>query len=483
MYLGIDFGTSTNFIVSLHDNQQLYEEQFGDYGQSNVFSNVIYYTNSQYVIGPAAVRRIEGANPLNLIRHVKSHMGDDNWQTFIPAIGRHLKAQEIATDIFRAIRTKVEQNHGNECISAAVLSVPYAFLYHQRQSIKQAATDAGIPVIGLIEEPVAAALRFISLNQLILTNVAKNILIFDFGGGTLDVTVFSCYNNGNVIQIEVLNTDGNKALGGSHITECLENFFASKLNVHVDQLDKSLREEFKHSLHKLAEETKITLSYEQYADIFEYFSTGDILELVLSRDELNSIITLGHSFKCDIEQVLDCVVSDIGLSFSDIDEIVLVGGSSKLSFIKDIIVNLFGREPIEYADGGKLVGEGAAVYCSHVLANNTKYNIISRLSQSIGISKNGRFVSIINKNTKYDFTSPIEWFDATGHKLSIYQGNTSDITQCTHIGDITLNHSTKGTIGTQLTLSPDGKLMYCLYEKKFEQIIKIDEGEIPHGNR
>ncbi|MFI3211489.1 MAG: Hsp70 family protein, partial [Peptostreptococcaceae bacterium] len=111
IYLGIDFGTATNYIVRWdNDKKDIKEEQFGEHGSSNVFDNVIYYTSTETVIGNIANKRAVSDNPLNLVKYIKREIDKDNWSTYIPSRNKHYTSMQISTDIFREIKKKVESN-------------------------------------------------------------------------------------------------------------------------------------------------------------------------------------------------------------------------------------------------------------------------------------------------------------------------------------------------------------------------------------
>lgn len=468
LYLGIDFGTSTNYIVQWDcDKKTIKEEPFGEYGDSNVVDNVIYYTSKEKALGAIAIKKSIADNPLNLVRHVKRQIENDNWTTYIPSIKKNMTSKDIATDIFNEIRKKVELNHGGENIEGVVISVPFAFLYKERQKIKQSALDAGLKVIGMIEEPVAAAIRCLDYKNDLINDSKKNLMIFDLGGGTLDVTIFSCYKDSNYLNIEVLNTDGDKYLGGKDVTDYIVDYLLKSINLDISDItDKNLKTEIMDELNKVSEETKKEIT--EYGD-YNIYTTINDSEIDIDMDENEfEIILKNNGFSDRLKYVIEDSVYDADLELVDIDEILLVGGSSKLKIVKELIEDMFNREPIEFDEPDRLVGEGAAIYCGNILDDGLKYKITSRLSQSIGREKDGKFYPIINKNSTYDTKSNIEWIFIGNRKkvvIDIYQGNTSDIKKCSKIGciKVDIENIQQDYIGLELILDKEGTVKYVIY--------------------
>lgn len=484
VYLGIDFGTSTNYIVQWDLNKQtIKEEPFGEHGESNIINNVIYYTNVEKAIGNIAIKKSRADNPLNLVQNIKREIDKDNWTIHIPSLRKDMTSKDIATDIFREIRKKVELNHGGEHIEGAVITVPFAFLYKERQKIKNAAQDAGIKVLDIIEEPVAAAIRCLDFKDDLVTEEKRNLMVFDLGGGTLDVTVFSCYRDNEIINLEVLNTDGDKSLGGKDVTDYLVNYLLKKINLDISSItDKNLKTEILAELNQVADDAKKEIS--EYGECNMYTNVNDSeLDEDMDEEEFENILKI-NGFISKIKDTIEDSIYDVDLELEQIDEIVLVGGSSKLTVVKKIIEDMFGKEPIEFDEPDRLVGEGAAIYCGNILDNNLKYNITNRLSQSIGREKDGKFSPMINKNSKYGTKSDSENVFIGNKKkvvIDIYQGNSSDIKKCSKIGYIEVNGEKikNENIILELYLDDKGIIKYSIYiENDILKKVVIDEGEL-----
>ena len=170
-------------------------------------------------------------DPFNVVEGIKRKLEYDNWKQRIASIGQELSSEEIATDIFKVIKNRVEGIHGGTPVEGVVISVPFAFQSKERQRIKNAAENAGLNVMKLIEEPVAAAICFGLFHEVVKNNKKEKVLIFDLGGGTFDVTIFELVKQSDdTIRVEVLNTDGHKNLGGKDIDDMLVKKFEESIN-------------------------------------------------------------------------------------------------------------------------------------------------------------------------------------------------------------------------------------------------------------
>ena len=187
LLIGIDFGTSTNFVTK-YDYKKMDAVEvsnMGGYGASNIIKNCIYIENENNVIIGKDDRALR--DPQNYFENIKRYITVGK-EFVVPNLGnKKLTAQELAQKIFEKIKEKVESNE-NRKIEGVVLTVPYEYGDLYNKKLKDAASAAGLNVIGILEEPVSAALAYGVLN----TSIRKeNILVFDLGGGTLDITIFN----------------------------------------------------------------------------------------------------------------------------------------------------------------------------------------------------------------------------------------------------------------------------------------------------
>ncbi len=485
LYLGIDFGTSTNYITRWDEKLEkaVPVENMTEHGEKNIFKNIIYYESpTNVVIGKKALDK-GTVEPFNFVHGIKRKLEDDEWKQPIKSINKSLNSKEIATDIFREIKAKIETNSGGKSIDGVVISVPFAFQNKERQKIKCAAEDAGLKVLGLIEEPVAAAVSF-GLFDTVQEGKNEKVLIFDLGGGTFDVTIFEFRKNGlNDISIEVLNTDGHKNLGGKDIDKIIVDKFEQRLNYKLETIPDE--RQFKRDILKLTEQAEITkenLSEYEEDDIFvSNLYDNNILEFEepLTAEEFNEWIKR-NGFLSKIREVLEKSLYDIDLEPEDISRIILVGGTSNIPIIKEEVEKFFGKKPEAIKNPGELVGEGAGIYCGCLINNSLKYKITTRMSYAVGLNVGNKFKALIEKNSKYEEFSDIKEYtikNNTKCNIKIYQGNSSDLDKCCYIGNISINANelSDGKIGIQLGTDKSGIVKYRLYDGLRN---KIKEGEL-----
>lgn len=469
IYLGIDFGTSTNYVVRWNEKKQCIEpiSAIGEFGKGSIVENVISYGNEN-ILGKNALRRII-QDPLNVVRYIKREIENKNWSVYIPHLNKELSTEDVCTDIFRIMKNKVEESH-NDFIDGVVITVPFAFLYNERQKIKNAAQRAGIEVISLIEEPVAAAIRYLDMEKEFIGIEEKKVMVFDLGGGTLDVTIFKIYKDDKKLNIEVLNTDGNKYLGGKDIDDYLIKELEKKSNYYIrDIQDDAIKNANLKNFLDVAEEAKKEVCMDEVADIFINLNGHEPLEYELKLEEFEKILKV-NNFLGKIEETIEKSINDIDLTYNDIDEIIMVGGSSRIIPVQNLIEILFDKKVILVEEPDLLVGEGAAIYCGSLLNEDGEINIIPRLSQSIGREKSGKFYTLISKNSKYGISSTIEWINVEKEGdvfIEVYQGNSENIKQCSKIGriNIDMNKIGKKEIGLKLMLNKYGVIQYKIYTR------------------
>ena len=242
IYLGIDFGTSTNYVTRWNEADGSIKAVPNldptIYTGDEVFPNVIYYCqNGEKLVGKAALKRA-AIDPQNGVVGVKRKLVEDNWEYNIPALGTKYSPVDVATDIFSYIKDKVSTNNGGADIDGVVISVPYAYGNKERLKIRRSAERAGLNVLDLIEEPVAAAISYGLFQKTSTMGHSEKIMVFDFGGGTLDITVFLYEKSADGrVSIEVLNTEGIRDFGGQVIDDILLTKVANKAGINVSEID------------------------------------------------------------------------------------------------------------------------------------------------------------------------------------------------------------------------------------------------------
>ncbi|MDM8535976.1 Hsp70 family protein [Desulfobacterales bacterium HSG17] len=476
LYLGIDFGTSTNYVTRWNAQKKVAVPVVGitkDHGGSNFIDNIIYYesVNSQ-IIGKLAFKK-GITEPFNVVEGIKRKLENDNWKQRIPSLREELSAEEITTDIFRTIKNRVEEIHGGKTVDGVVISVPFAFQSKERQRIKNAAEKAGLNVMKLIEEPVAAAICFGLFNEVIKNNIEEKVLIFDLGGGTFDVTIFNLVKQSDSnIRVEVLNTDGHKTLGGKDIDDMLVRKFEENIGYELALIsDERERRKDQLNLIEEAKRVKEALALAEEDDACcTGLAQGKMLEMDITLDDFNEWL-IRHGFIGRIKEVLENALDEIEFEPSDIDRIVLVGGSSNIALIQEEIEKFFGKKAESIKNPGELVGEGAGIYCGSLLDKNLSYEIITKISHAIGVKTGTKFTPLIQRNSKYETFSDIRYFSIKNKtnrntKIDVYQGNSTDIIECSFVGEIQIDGSEfpDNKIGIQLGTDKNGIVSYKLYK-------------------
>ena len=482
LYLGIDFGTSTNYITRWDEEKKKAVPIVGlsGYGSTkNNFPNVIYYQHSGTpIIGVAAFEKLK-VDPSNAVYAVKRRIGEDKWTCHIENINKDLNAYEITRDIFTKIRDEIQKQFGGQYIDGAVISVPYAYQHKERSVIEKAAKDAGIRVVGLIEEPIAAALSYGMFNTDIEVGTREKILIFDLGGGTFDVTIFEFLREPDCFRIEVLNTSGHKNLGGNDIDELLKNKIVDTV-LQIPLEERNPKDQNKVLL--AATDIKENLSDSESYDVFEPDIYGSReLEWDIETKELESLLKNG--FLSKITDVLDDAIFEVeNLEPEDIDKVVLVGGSSNIPIIQKELTEYFGKEPIKTNRPEELVGEGAGIFCGMKLnGDKVQLKVVQKISHAIGVKSGGKFKPLLARNSEYEkWSQTIEYFtitdkEGTDAEIEIYQGNSANIERCSYVGSIYIDTDDflENKIGISLGTDKNGKVIYKLYDIN-NNIVKQD---------
>ena len=481
IYLGIDFGTSTNYITRWNEKRRIVEPvpniDSAIYGES-IFPNVIYYKSKKEIIVGKLAEKLMSIDPQNGVSGVKRRLIEDNWTYNIPILKEKYSTNEVVIDIFSYIKDRVSENNAGEKIDGVVISVPYSYGNKERLKIKNAAEAAGLNVIDLIEEPIAAAISYGIFNKKSTMGHSENIMVFDFGGGTLDITVFSYnkYTNGEIF-VEVLNTEGIRDFGGKIIDEILLSKILNKANINLSEItDEDKKNKFHEELLSKVIDIKESSQYweeDEEDEICDNIS-GIMIDVSISSKEIEDWLR-GTSINEKLRSSIENALMDSGkrgLDYEDIDRILLVGGSSNLNIVKKEIKNLFNKEAEEVKEIEKdqLVGYGAGIYCGLKVSNENKITVIQKLSYSIGVKLGTKFDKILLKNSNYgEFSTPREYtlVESTNNRdIEIYQGNSIDIKKCFLIGKIPvsdLNLKCNQNIEISLGTDKDGMVLYKLY--------------------
>lgn len=483
IYLGIDFGTSTNYITRWNENDGSVKAVPNLdptlYTGDEVFPNVIYYCqNGEQLVGNSALKRTS-IDPRNGIVGVKRKLVEDNWEYSIPSLNTKYSPTSVATDIFSYIKNKVSENNGGAEIDGVVISVPYAYGNKERLKIKRAAERSGLNVLDLIEEPVAAAISYGIFQKSTTMGHSEKIMVFDFGGGTLDITIFSYEKtaDGRVI-IEVLNTEGIRDFGGQILDDILLNKVSNKSGINLSEIkDDEQRVKFQSDLNSRIVQMKEESIYwdEDDEEDLDDNICGIHIETTVNSEEIEKWLRGERVLEKIRDSVYDALdnCGEKGLEPEEIDRVLLVGGSSYLPMVKRTLESIFKKSPEECKgiDINKMVGYGAGIYCGMKAKGQNNIRIIQKLSYSIGVKSNGAsFSKLIEKNQPYGtFSKPREFVLRElkdNRDIEVYQGNSTDITKCFLIGKIPVSHlvlDDDRTIKIALGTTENGMVAYKVY--------------------
>ena len=329
--VGIDLGT-TNSVVSVLEAGEPVVIPNAEGGRTT--PSVVAFSKSGEVLVGEVAKRQAITNPERTIRSVKRHMGTD-WTIDID--GKKYTAQEISARILQKLKRDAESYLG-DTVTQAVITVPAYFDDAQRTATKEAGQVAGLEVLRIINEPTAAALAY-GLDK---ENKEQTVLVFDLGGGTFDVSILEIGDG----VFEVKSTSGNTHLGGDDWDQRVIDWLVTEFK-NTEGVDLSTDKMALQRLKEAAEKAKIELSSVQETQINLPFITATSegpkhLDLKLTRAKFNDLTSdLVDACKGPFEQA----ISDAGFSTSDIDHVVLVGGSTRMPAIQDMVQGLTGKEP------------------------------------------------------------------------------------------------------------------------------------------
>ncbi len=386
--VGIDLGT-TNSCVSVLEGGEPTVIANAE-GARTTPSIVAFAKNGEVLVGEVAKRQ-SVTNVERTIRSVKRHMGT-NWNIDID--GKKYTAQEISARILQKLKRDAESYLG-ETITDAVITVPAYFNDAQRQATKEAGEIAGLNVLRIINEPTSAALAY-GLDK---GDKEQTILVFDLGGGTFDVSLLEIGEG----VVEVKATNGDNLLGGDDWDQALVDYlvktFAAKNGVDLTK-DKMAMQRIREA----AEKAKIELSSSQQTSINLPYVTVDAEKNPLFLDET---ITRAQ-FQAMTAELLDrcrrpfqAVLKDAGIPVSEIDHVVLVGGSTRMPAVVDLVKELTGgKEPNKGVNPDEVVAVGASLQAGVIKGEVKDVLLLDVTPLSLGIeTKGGIMTKLIERNT------------------------------------------------------------------------------------
>jgi molecular chaperone DnaK len=388
--VGIDLGT-TNSVVSVLEGGEPTVIANSE-GSRTTPSIVAFAKNGEVLVGQSAKNQAV-TNVDRTIRSVKRHIGDDSWTT-AEIDGKKYTAQEISARTLMKLKRDAESYLGED-VTDAVITVPAYFNDAQRQATKDAGQIAGLNVLRIVNEPTAAALAY----GLEKGDNEQTILVFDLGGGTFDVSLLEIGDG----VVEVRATSGDNKLGGDDWDQRIVDWLVDKFKTaHGTDLSKD-----KMALQRLreaAEKAKIELSSSQQASINLPYITVDedknplFLDETLSRTEFQKIT---QDLLDRTKKPFQAVLKDADVSVNDIDHVVLVGGSTRMPAVTDLVKDLTGgKEPNKGVNPDEVVAVGAALQAGVLRGEVKDVLLLDVTPLSLGIeTKGGVMTKLIERNT------------------------------------------------------------------------------------
>jgi len=385
-FIGIDLGT-TNSLVAVYRNGST--TVLKNYEDKELFPSVVTYEKNLTTIGDIkprknsvtfrSVKRLMGKNSHDLEQdnfHFPCEYFEDNNVIKFKVFKKIITPVEISAEILKHLKKISEETLDGE-IEGCVITVPAYFDDAQRQATKDAAALSGLKVLRLLNEPTAAAIAYGLRNK-----KSSKIMVYDLGGGTFDVSILDLKDG----VFKVLSTGGDSNLGGDDIDSLLAKYIEKKLN-----LDLSKKERYE--LYLLSKEIKILLSTDENVKVNLDQIGIDSKNIIITKKEFNDLIEALIK-----KTLLICkqVLSDANLSIENINEIILVGGSTKTPYIKSTIENFFKKTPLDNINPDNVVAIGASIQANILSGNSIDSLLLLDVTPlSLGIETMGDLVEVI----------------------------------------------------------------------------------------
>ena len=437
--IGIDLGTTNSCVAILESGKpKIIENSEGD----RTTPSVVAYTENETIVGQSAKRQAV-TNPENTLYAIKRLIGRkfdgeikkeaestpfkiikaDNGDAWVEVKGEKLAPQQISAQVLTKMKNSAEDYLGHE-IKEAVITVPAYFNDSQRQATKDAGKIAGLEVKRIINEPTAAALAF-GMDK---KTGDQKVAVYDLGGGTFDISIIELAEIDGEKQFEVLSTNGDTSLGGEDFDNVLIDHLVSEFkkeqNFDLTQDSSAIQR-----LKEAAEKAKIELSSNQQTEINLPYITADSsgpkhLLLKLTRAKLESLVA--DLVSKTIEPV-KTALNDAKLSTSEISDVILVGGQTRMPLVQEKVREFFGKDPRKDINPDEAVAAGAAIQGAVLAGDVTDILLLDVTPLTLGIETMGGVMTpLIEKNTtiptnKSQIFSPAE-DNQTAVTVNVVQG-------------------------------------------------------------
>jgi len=413
--IGIDLGT-TNSCVAVLDGDQVRIIENAE-GARTTPSIVAYMDDGETLVGAPAKRQAV-TNPANTLYAVKRLIGRkfsedavqkdihlmpykitkaDNGDAWVQAQGKTMAPPQVSADVLRKMKKTAEDYLGSE-VTEAVITVPAYFNDSQRQATKDAGRIAGLDVKRIINEPTAAALAF-GLDK--AGKGDRKVAVYDLGGGTFDVSIIEIADVDGEKQFEVLSTNGDTFLGGEDFDQRIIDYIIAEFKKEQG-VDLSKDVLALQRLKEAAEKAKIELSSSQQTEINLPYITADAsgpkhLNLKITRAKLEALV---EELIARTIEPCRVAIKDAGVKVSDINDVILVGGMSRMPKVQEKVREFFGKDPRKDVNPDEAVAAGAAIQGSVLAGDRKDVLLLDVTPLSLGIETlGGVMTKMITKNT------------------------------------------------------------------------------------
>ncbi len=388
MIVGIDLGT-TNSLIAYYSQEgpRIIPNRLG----KNLTPSVVSVDEEGNVYVGETARERMGLYPESVAQTFKRSMGTE--RDYVLS-GRHFNAEELSSLVLRALKEDAEAFLGEE-VTEAVISVPAYFDDKRRKATKRAGELAGFKVERMISEPTAAAVAYGLYDK----TQDTRFLVFDLGGGTFDVSILELYHN----ILEVRAVAGDNFLGGEDFTEVLVKLFLQKRKIQLQ----SLSEKEQVRLYRQAEKAKWEISDRERVTM-SFLRDGEQMEEEITYKEYEEAC---EELLMKIREPVKKSLGDAGLKLGDIDEVLLIGGATRLSIVRDFLIRLFRKFPDTRMNPDETVALGAAIQAAMkerreevkevILTDVCSFTLGTEVAVEYeeGLFESGRFCPIIERNT------------------------------------------------------------------------------------